>query len=48
MGEWMHLMAGGASATFHVEQLRYYVIELKTGKFQPEYVGKPNFYIALS
>ncbi|WP_104182077.1 PDDEXK nuclease domain-containing protein [Arthrobacter sp. B0490] len=32
---------------FHVEQLRYYVIELKTGKFQPEYAGKLNFYIAL-
>jgi len=32
---------------FHVEQLRYFVIELKTGKFQPEYAGKLNFYIAL-
>jgi predicted nuclease of restriction endonuclease-like (RecB) superfamily len=32
---------------FHVEQLRYYVIELKTGKFQPEYAGKLNFYVAL-
>lgn len=32
---------------FHVEQLRYIVIELKTGKFQPEYAGKLNFYVAL-
>jgi len=32
---------------FHVEQLRYYVIELKTGKFQPEYAGKLNFYVAI-
>ncbi|WP_026533727.1 PDDEXK nuclease domain-containing protein [Arthrobacter sp. H14] len=32
---------------FHVQQLRYFVIELKTGKFQPEYAGKLNFYVAL-
>ncbi|MGW9552427.1 PDDEXK nuclease domain-containing protein [Citricoccus zhacaiensis] len=32
---------------FHVEQLRCFVIELKTGKFQPEYAGKLNFYVAL-
>ncbi|MEV4902861.1 PDDEXK nuclease domain-containing protein [Citricoccus sp. NPDC055426] len=32
---------------FHVEQLRYFVIELKTGRFQPEYAGKLNFYVAL-
>ncbi|WP_298045656.1 YhcG family protein [uncultured Citricoccus sp.] len=32
---------------FHIEQLRYYVIELKTGKFQPEYAGKLNFYVAV-
>jgi predicted nuclease of restriction endonuclease-like (RecB) superfamily len=32
---------------FHVEQLRYVVIELETGKFQPEYAGKLNFYVAL-
>ncbi|MDQ0819397.1 putative nuclease of restriction endonuclease-like (RecB) superfamily [Arthrobacter sp. V4I6] len=24
---------------FHIEQSRYVVIELKTGKFQPEYAG---------
>jgi hypothetical protein len=24
---------------FHIEQLRYVVIELKTGKFQPEFAG---------
>lgn len=32
---------------FHVEQLRYFVIEPKTGKFQPEFAGKLNFYVAL-
>jgi predicted nuclease of restriction endonuclease-like (RecB) superfamily len=32
---------------FHIEQLRYVVIELKTGKFQPEFAGKLNFYVAL-
>jgi predicted nuclease of restriction endonuclease-like (RecB) superfamily len=32
---------------FHIEQLRYYVIELKTGRFQPEYAGKLNFYVAV-
>ena len=26
---------------------RYVVVELKTGKFQPEYAGKLNFYVAL-
>ena len=25
----------------------YFVIELKTGKFQPEYAGRLNFYVAL-
>ena len=32
---------------FHVEQLRYVVIELKTGKFKPDHVGQLQFYIAL-
>ncbi|WP_454700008.1 PDDEXK nuclease domain-containing protein [Arthrobacter humicola] len=32
---------------FHIEHSRYVVIELKTGKFQPEYAGKLNFYVAL-
>jgi predicted nuclease of restriction endonuclease-like (RecB) superfamily len=32
---------------FHIEQSRYVVIELKTGKFQPEYAGKLDFYVAL-
>ena len=32
---------------FHIEQLRYVVIELKTGRFRPEYAGKLNFYVAL-
>jgi predicted nuclease of restriction endonuclease-like (RecB) superfamily len=32
---------------FHVEQLRYVVIELKTGRFQPEFSGQLGFYVAL-
>lgn len=32
---------------FHVDQLRYVVIELKTGKFKPEYLGQLGFYVAL-
>lgn len=32
---------------FHVEQLRYAVIELKTGKFKPDHIGQLQFYIAL-
>jgi predicted nuclease of restriction endonuclease-like (RecB) superfamily len=30
---------------FHVELLRYVVIELKVGKFKPEFAGKLNFYL---
>ncbi|WP_440709010.1 PDDEXK nuclease domain-containing protein [Herbiconiux sp. YIM B11900] len=32
---------------FHVDQLRYIVIELKTGKFKPEHLGQLGFYVAL-
>jgi predicted nuclease of restriction endonuclease-like (RecB) superfamily len=32
---------------FHTEQLRYVVIELKTGKFEPGYAGQLGFYIAV-
>jgi predicted nuclease of restriction endonuclease-like (RecB) superfamily len=32
---------------FHTEQLRYVVVELKTGRFRPEYAGKLGFYTAL-
>ena len=32
---------------FHIEQLRYVVIELKTGRFKPEYIGQLGFYVAL-
>lgn len=52
MGRQVHVEVGGDDYyldrwPFHVEQLRYFVIELKTGKFQPEYAGKLNFYVAL-
>ena len=32
---------------FHVEQLRYAVVELKIGKFKPEYTGQLGFYVAM-
>lgn len=32
---------------FHIEQLRYYVFELKAGRFQREYAGKLYFYVAV-
>ncbi|MDQ2698931.1 MAG: DUF1016 domain-containing protein, partial [Actinomycetota bacterium] len=32
---------------FHTEQLRYVVVELKTGKFRPEHLGQLGFYVAL-
>ncbi|WP_434994298.1 PDDEXK nuclease domain-containing protein [Arthrobacter sp. Ld5] len=52
VGRQVHFDVGGDDfyidlLFFHVEQLLYYVIELKTGKFQPEYACKLNFYIAL-
>jgi predicted nuclease of restriction endonuclease-like (RecB) superfamily len=32
---------------FHIPQARYVVIELKIGRFKPEYAGKLGFYVAL-
>lgn len=32
---------------FHVEQLRYVVLELKTVKFEPAHAGQLGFYVAL-
>lgn len=32
---------------FHLEQLRYVVVELKIGRFKPEYVGQLGFYVAV-
>jgi len=48
VGRQVHLDVGGDDfyidlLFFHVEQLRYFVIELKTGKVQPEYAGKRNY-----
>ncbi|WP_298255526.1 YhcG family protein [uncultured Arthrobacter sp.] len=52
VGRQVHFDVGGDDfyidlLFFHVQQLRYFVVELKTGKFQPEYAGKLNFYVAL-
>ena len=32
---------------FHVTQLRYVVVELKIGKFKPDYTGQLGFYVTL-
>lgn len=32
---------------FNVEQVRYAVVELKVGKFKPEYAGQLGFYVAM-
>lgn len=32
---------------FNIPQVRYVVVELKIGKFQPEFAGKLGFYIAV-
>ena len=52
VGRQVHFDVGGDDfyldlLFFHVVQLRYVVVELKTGKFQPEYAGKLGFYIAV-
>jgi len=52
VGRQVHFDVGGDDfyldlLFFHVEQLRYMVIELKTGKFQPEHAGKLGFYVSL-
>lgn len=52
VGRQVHIEVGGDDfyldlLFFHVVQLRYVVVELKTGKFQPEYAGKLGFYVAV-
>ncbi|WP_367379201.1 PDDEXK nuclease domain-containing protein [Subtercola boreus] len=32
---------------FHTDQLRYIVIELKAGRFKPEFAGQLGFYVAV-
>ncbi|MEF2977676.1 PDDEXK nuclease domain-containing protein [Subtercola sp. YIM 133946] len=32
---------------FHVEQLRYVVVELKKGRFEPAFAGQLGFYVAI-
>lgn len=52
VGRQVHFDVGGDDfyldlLFFHVEQLRYVVIELKTGKFEPGFTGQLGFYIAV-
>ncbi|WP_246093208.1 PDDEXK nuclease domain-containing protein [Subtercola boreus] len=49
VGKQVHLEVAGDDffvdlLFFHVEQLRYVVVELKTGTFKPEYLGQLGFY----
>ena len=37
----------GYRTEFHVEQLRYVVVELKIGRFKPDYTGQLGFYVAV-
>jgi len=51
MGRQYHLEVGGEDffidlLFYHVRLRCYVVIELKAGKFKPEYAGKMNFYLA--
>ncbi|MDL2218471.1 PDDEXK nuclease domain-containing protein [Christensenellaceae bacterium OttesenSCG-928-M15] len=51
LGNQYHLTVGGEDfyidMLFYNTKLRcYFVIELKTGKFKPEYAGKLNFYLS--
>ncbi|MBB5643694.1 PDDEXK nuclease domain-containing protein [Cryobacterium roopkundense] len=52
VGRQVHFDVGGDDfyldlLFFHIDQMRYVVIELKTGKFQPEHAGKLGFYVSL-
>lgn len=52
VGRQVHFDVGGDDfyvdlLFFHTEQLRYVVVELKTGKFKPEHSGQLGFYVAL-
>ena len=52
MGRQVHFEVEGSDffvdlLFFHVEQLRYVVVELKTGEFRPDNVGQLSFSVAL-
>ncbi|MGL4568162.1 MAG: PDDEXK nuclease domain-containing protein [Fusobacteriaceae bacterium] len=51
VGRQYHLEVGGEDfyldlLFYHLKLRSYVVIELKTGKFKPEYAGKMNFYLS--
>ncbi|MEO7286429.1 MAG: PDDEXK nuclease domain-containing protein [Jatrophihabitantaceae bacterium] len=52
VGRQAHFEVGGDDfyidlLLFHVQQLRYVVIELKIGRFRPEYTGQLGFYVSV-
>ncbi|MCI6101373.1 MAG: DUF1016 domain-containing protein [Selenomonas sp.] len=51
LGHQYHIVVGGEDfyidlLFYNVKLHCYFVIELKTGEFQPEYAGKLNFYLS--
>jgi predicted nuclease of restriction endonuclease-like (RecB) superfamily len=51
VGQQVHLDVGGDDfyidlLFFHIPQVRYVVVELKIGKFEPDFAGQLGFYIA--
>jgi predicted nuclease of restriction endonuclease-like (RecB) superfamily len=51
VGQQYHLDVGGDDfyidlLFFHIPQVRYVVVELKIGKFEPDFAGQLGFYIA--
>lgn len=52
VGRQLHLDVDGDDfyvdlVLFHVEQLRYVVVELKIARFKPDYAGQLGFYVAV-
>jgi predicted nuclease of restriction endonuclease-like (RecB) superfamily len=52
VGRQVHFDVGGQDfyidlLFFHIYQLRYVVVELKIGRFQPEYTGQLGLYVSL-
>ncbi|GAB3264029.1 hypothetical protein GCM10027586_20040 [Kineococcus gypseus] len=52
VGRQVHFTVGGDELVvdllfFHVEQLRYVVVELKIGRFEPGYLGQLGTYVAM-
>lgn len=47
VGRQVRFTVHGDELLFHVDQLRYVVVELKIGQFEPAHVGQLGTYVAL-